>query len=94
MKYSLSLLRVILLHSERSSSSCFLHRKTLESLDCVRFQLDQDASRALNHNASRHVLREFIRAWTKPLVLDFTSLGTFSGILPNILGAKAHYKMR
>ena len=43
----------LLLRSERSSSSYFLYRKNLESLDCVRLQLDHNASRACNHNALR-----------------------------------------
>ena len=43
----------LLMRSERSSSSYFLHRKKLESLDRVRLQLDHNASRACNHNALR-----------------------------------------
>ena len=39
--------------SKRTSS--FLHRKNLDSLDCVRLQLDHNASRACNHHALRHL---------------------------------------
>ena len=45
----------LLLRSERSSSSCFLHRKNIDSLDCVCLQLDHSASRVCNHNALRPV---------------------------------------
>ena len=44
-----------LLRSERSSSSHFLYRKYLDSPDCVRLQLDHNASCARNHNALRHL---------------------------------------
>ena len=62
-----ALVWILLLRSERSSSSCFLHRKNLHSLDCVRLYLDHNASRACNHNALRnlnswHVQHEFFRA--------------------------------
>ena len=51
----------LMLRSERSSSSYLLRNKNLDSLDCVRLQLDpHNASRACGHNALRRERREFI----------------------------------
>ena len=64
-------------------------KKNLDSLDCIRLQLDHNASRACNHNALRHltpwwhVLHEFFRARKKPLILNLIVSG--NGILGNYL---------
>ena len=69
------------LRSERSSSSYFLHRKNVDLLDRVRMQLDNNSSRACNHNALRHlasqwhVLPEFLRTRKKPLIRNFVVCG-------------------
>ena len=67
------------------SSSYFLRRKNLDSLDCVCLQLDHNASRACDHNALRHlnslwhVLRESFCAQKKPLIHIFIVYG--NGVL-------------
>ena len=79
----------LLLCSESSSSSYFLHRKILDSLDCVCLQLDCNATCACDQNALRHsssswyVRPELIfRTRKKPLIHNFTVSG--NGILGKI----------
>ena len=40
---------------KKENAARYLHRKNLDSLDCVRLQLDHNASRACNHNALQHL---------------------------------------
>ena len=52
-----------------------IHRRNHDSLDCVRSQLEHNASHAWNHNALRHNdtnMHEFFRAGKKSLVRNFT----------------------
>ena len=57
------------LRSERSSSY-FLHRENLDSIDCFRFHLEHEASRTCSHNAFRHFIvtrsaHEFLELHTR-----------------------------
>ena len=73
------------------------HRKNLDLPDYVRLQLDHNASRAFNHNAFRlltSIMTRSARVLSRTkkaslfVILYFLEL-VFSGILPNISGAKA-----
>ena len=65
----------------------FLHRKNLDSLECIPLQLDHNASRACNPNAW-HVLQVLSRTSLLLVIYKFLEM-VFLGSLPNILGAKA-----
>ena len=89
---------IIIIAVQPVKSHFILHRRNLDSRDCVRLQLDHNASRACNHNAMRHltsichILHKFFHAWKKPLIRNFIVFWNgilFLGSLPTILGAKA-----